>query len=1066
MRLLSLLALTAAAVWGQAITLDCNLPADVKLDQANPRANLHFLGSTGETIFVRIVGVVTDQGFALNLPKIVDQFGNTSSQIRPQNPAFAGATPLDLGSQFSGSAHGFEIDLFSDSLYTLQLQSANPPAGAELAVVLVRVNRPCITNTALTCGRSAAGAISSGTNNAPPVKPAQVDVYKFDVNSGDVIAFQLLRVASSGIIDGNAQFIFAVYGPDGHVLNMDPATGRLSFDTPPLVVYSRWTLKATSSGTVTILVMELSGGHGGPYYFSATRLNGGCGGQALSCGAVQDSSLNTPMSFGSYTLQANQGDVWQLKVARSDTFGSFTPHLEVYDSLGNRISTVGPASPSGHALSTATLNVTSTGPYTVLVGGTFDGSTGGYTVGTTRLNRPCGEQALGCSTIVDGSVNGLLRSRVYSLQAAAGDTYLVRLLQPNPASLFRPRVDIYDAAGGQVQFLNTADLTRQTFTLPSDGNYTVVVTDSFDNAQSGGFSLSALRLNRPCNPGTLSCGAPSPGSLARTLDTNVFSYTAADQESFSVRLLPTGGVQPVIEVYDAQGNAVGQSANGSFAAVDVVRPAAGGYTIVALDNSKQQGTGAFALDLLRTRNACGQAILQGQPVSGVISASDPFVSYTFSATQSDTLTLRSASSTSGFSAQMELYDPQGARLDSGVFGLSRKVPATGVYTVILGASSARTAGGYALVWQLLNKPVNTTPVACGSTIGGSLAGSSQFRYYTIPADAGDTMRMLLTKTSDNFAPQVELFDPAGARLASNSDVTQKAAAGGNYLVVVSPSTTAFESGSFTLAYQRTNNPCSPAALTCGQTTLRQANLPGQLDALTFPAIGGDLTTIRLATRSGSYSPFVELYNPAGTRLSTSSNGLLRSVLPADGTYTLLVRDRGATNVGSYRVSLQDDTANCPVTDTEAPAITLLKPTGGEVVPGGTAFRIQWLSDDNVGVTSHDIALSTDGGATFDTAVAGALNGNQQVYDWMVPSDVAPSRTAKIRVTATDTAGNSQSATSDLLTLIGSGFTPNASASYTYDALNRLTQVKMDDGRTVQYTWDAAGNLVQITVTGQ
>jgi YD repeat-containing protein len=99
-------------------------------------------------------------------------------------------------------------------------------------------------------------------------------------------------------------------------------------------------------------------------------------------------------------------------------------------------------------------------------------------------------------------------------------------------------------------------------------------------------------------------------------------------------------------------------------------------------------------------------------------------------------------------------------------------------------------------------------------------------------------------------------------------------------------------------------------------------------------------------------------------------------------------------------------------------------------------------------------------------VAGALNGNQQVYDWMVPSDVAPSRTAKIRVTATDAAGNSQSATSDLLTLIGSGFTPNASASYTYDALNRLTQVKMDDGRTVQYTWDAAGNLVQITVTGQ
>ena len=129
-------------------------------------------------------------------------------------------------------------------------------------------------------------------------------------------------------------------------------------------------------------------------------------------------------------------------------------------------------------------------------------------------------------------------------------------------------------------------------------------------------------------------------------------------------------------------------------------------------------------------------------------------------------------------------------------------------------------------------------------------------------------------------------------------------------------------------------------------------------------------------------------------------------------------------------------------------------------------RIQWLSDDNAGIASHDIALSTDGGKTFATAVASGLSGNQQVYDWPVPASVAPTRTAVIQVTATDTAGNAQSAASGMLTLIGSGFTPNASAQYTYDGLNRLTQVVLGDGRTVQYTWDAAGNLVQVTVTGQ
>ena len=105
-----------------------------------------------------------------------------------------------------------------------------------------------------------------------------------------------------------------------------------------------------------------------------------------------------------------------------------------------------------------------------------------------------------------------------------------------------------------------------------------------------------------------------------------------------------------------------------------------------------------------------------------------------------------------------------------------------------------------------------------------------------------------------------------------------------------------------------------------------------------------------------------------------------------------MRDTNGLNVGSYRVSLQDDTNNCPVTDTEAPMITLIKPTGGEVIPGGTTYRIQWLSDDNVGVVTHNIALSTDAGKTFASPLA-SLGGNLQTYDWMVPPDIAPSRTA-------------------------------------------------------------------------
>jgi len=488
-------------------------------------------------------------------------------------------------------------------------------------------------------------------------------------------------------------------------------------------------------------------------------------------------------------------------------------------------------------------------------------------------------------------------------------------------------------------------------------------------------------------------------------------------------------------------------------------------TVVATDSSKTPAPSSFTLDLLRTVNACSVSAPQGVTVNGVVSATTPFLAYRIAVSSGDALSLRSSSSTAGFASQMELYDPGGARLDSGVFSLSRKAAAAGTYTVILGAATPLTAGGYSFAWQLLNRPAGGAPLACGGATAGALSPSNQFRYYTLGASAGDTLRLIFTSVGDNFSPQVEIFDPSGARIAAKSDVTQKAAAGGNYLVVVSPSTSTTATGAYSLAFQRPNNPCSPLSLTCGQSTLRQVNQPAQLDTFSFNATGGDQTTIRLATRSGAYSPFAELYDSSGTLLYTSSNGVLSRVLGSDGVYNLLVRDRGGLNLGTYRAGLQDDTNTCAVNDTEAPVITLIRPTGGEVLPGGTTFRIQWVSDDNVGVVAHAIALSTDSGKTFASPFA-SLNGTLQAYDWSVPSDIAPSRTAVLRVTATDAAGNAQSATSDLLTLIGSGFTPNSSATYTYDGFNRVTQVTWSDGSSISYTWDAAGNLTLITIAGQ
>ena len=127
----------------------------------------------------------------------------------------------------------------------------------------------------------------------------------------------------------------------------------------------------------------------------------------------------------------------------------------------------------------------------------------------------------------------------------------------------------------------------------------------------------------------------------------------------------------------------------------------------------------------------------------------------------------------------------------------------------------------------------------------------------------------------------------------------------------------------------------------------------------------------------------------------------------------------ALSAGTYRINLQDETNVCTLNDTEAPVITLIHPTGGEVLPGGTTFRIQWQSDDNVAVAAHTIALSTDAGKSFADPFAN-LGGAKQTYaDWILPSDIAPTRTAVIRVTATVSPAKQCAivATSDLMTVI-------------------------------------------------
>ena len=96
------------------------------------------------------------------------------------------------------------------------------------------------------------------------------------------------------------------------------------------------------------------------------------------------------------------------------------------------------------------------------------------------------------------------------------------------------------------------------------------------------------------------------------------------------------------------------------------------------------------------------------------------------------------------------------------------------------------------------------------------------------------------------------------------------------------------------------------------------------------------------------------------------------------------------------------------TDTEAPAVTVLSPNGGETLQPNTVATVTWLATDNVDVASIQIWLTDDGGTTRKPLLKGLLNdGTQDVF---LP--ILPSATSRIIVVALDAGGNAGEDMSD------------------------------------------------------
>lgn len=177
-----------------------------------------------------------------------------------------------------------------------------------------------------------------------------------------------------------------------------------------------------------------------------------------------------------------------------------------------------------------------------------------------------------------------------------------------------------------------------------------------------------------------------------------------------------------------------------------------------------------------------------------------------------------------------------------------------------------------------------------------------------------------------------------------------------------------------------------------------------------PATDSNLSTNPISLESSS--------NAGGTWTSIAS-GLANSgsyswTLPGTSGTQYRVRVKASDQLGQVGVS--SSTSNFTI-DATAPVLSLTSMTGGQTIPNGSASSIQWSASDNLALLSNPISIevSTNAGSTWSTLVSGLANSGS--YAWTPSADGSQYR---LRLTATDSVGNTTQATSAANFTVSSG----------------------------------------------
>jgi hypothetical protein len=648
---------------------------------------------------------------------------------------------------------------------------------------------------------------------------------------------------------------------------------------------------------------------------------------------------------------------------------------------------------SGGFIDTKTLPVT--GTYTILVdpASTYTGSATLtlYDV-PTDVTKPIvpGGAAVGVATAVPGqnarlTFTGTTGQRVAaSLGSVTMSSAKVSLLNPDGTTL------------GAAASVGTAGGWLDTRTLQQNGTYTLLVDPQ--TTSTGSMTVTLLTVPPDVTGAITPGGAPVTVSVTAAGQNAVLSFAGTAGRRVSARLTAVTMAKANVTIRKPDGTTLSSVSSvgtaGGFIDVKSL-PVTGTYSVLV--DPQTTSTGSMTVTLYDVpADVTASTSPGGQPVTVTTTTPGQNAKVTFPGSAGEVVNLAMSGVTMATAAtsgvKVSILKPDGTTLVAPVsFGTNgatiagKALTVTGNYTILVDPQTWNT-GSMTLALSDAAGDVSASIVAGGASTTVSITSSGQNARVTFSGTAGQVVSLRLSAvtigTSATSGTSVSILAPDGTTFVAPVSVgtnggfidARTLPVTGTYTILVDPQGTS--TGSITLTLYVVPSDAAASTSPGGAALTVTTSVPGQNARVSFAGTAGRRISLRMSNVAIGSGPYpvaqVSVLRPDGTALvaatgvTTAGAFIDATVLPATGTYTIVVDPVGA-NTGSMTLSLYDVPADATATLSAASPATLTLATPGQhgrVTFSGTAGDSLTLSFTGFDCCNTRVSILKPDGTTL------------------------------------------------------------------------------------------------------